>query len=326
MAERLRVLHQLPNMQYGGTERICLIIAEASTFCDNVVYSQVPKKENDFSIKFAEAGIDVIFPDGEFSSDEFHNVAKDYHIVHIYGGDYPPDFCAGISNYVFNVSSPIVKHPVLCTSFSTLLKQPKENESYLFRCAINVNQFNVSLRKPHNKLNFIRVCRAGKSNISLLDQAVAKILDRFPDLGEYFVIGDSSGINHPKIHYLGWVNDVREYLAISDIFVYAPIHPNVWTCDIVVLEAMAFGLAVVSTNDWSVAEQIDHGETGILTDYSEESICQAIEYLCYNPTEVQRMGDLAYKRVLELFDIDKRMPLLEQIYLRSLEMKNLNRS
>lgn len=316
----MKILHIVEGMYYGGSEVHVLTNCEAAMFASNAVYSLVsaPGDDNDFSRHFLESGVEIYY-------NNLESVVQEFDVIHLYGATQHENVLALVKQrpfvwtMTFNTVAPLVDAPILCTSFQTLVKQNNRNECYLYRCAVNLDLFNPEIRQEHDGINLIRVCATGKSE-SILDEVIADLLDQYKHCS-YYVINDPCGITHPRIYSLGRVPDIKPYLAKSDIFVYAPKQPSACTCDICVIEAMAVGLPVVATNAWQVIEQIDHGETGILTDGSGDSFRCAIEFLLQNPSETQRLSQNSYERVLELFDIQSRMPLLSHVYSRALELK-----
>lgn len=311
----MRILHVSIGMYYGGTEVHILTNCVAADFAEHAIFSVVPApgNDNDFEPFFKAAGIPVYYED-------FENLARKFDLVHLYVGGELREWGANLEQWgiplvwtmVFRCAAPLTTGVVLCTSFQTLLMQPPENNSVLYQCAVDLNKFNIEKKVEHDGINLVRICRAGKSDI-MLDEAIAELLNRYPECS-YHVVGDNKGINHPRIKYYGRIRDIIPLLAKSDIFVYAPRTPSACTCDICVIEAMAMGLPVVSTDAWQVKEQISHGETGILTECNKDAIKQGIEYLLRNPVEIKRMGFNAYNRAKRLFDIDSRMSILQSVY------------
>jgi len=318
----MKVLHLLGGMYYGGTEMHVLTNCVAATFARHAIYSlsPAPGDNNDFSEHFLSAGLPMYYRNLE-------SVSQEFDVVHVYGlREREDEFtCVRQRPFVwtmtFNTVAPPVGAPILCTSFQTLLKQDSRNDCYLYRCAVDMGKFDFKKKVEHEGLNLIRVCRPTKSEM-VLDEVIAEILNDYP-FCSYYVIGDTSGVNHQRIHYLGRVKDIIPYLRKADIFVYAPKIPSGCTCDICVIEAMAMGLPVVATRAWQVTEQISHGETGIFVDYDKDSMRRAIEYLIRYPEERPRMGTNGVARVQRLFDIDLRMPLLKSLYEGVRDNKNM---
>ena len=82
----------------------------------------------------------------------------------------------------------------------------------------------------------------------------------------------------------------------------------------VVLEAMAFGLPVVSTNISGIPEVVEDGVTGLLvTSGNVEALAAAIARLLDDPDLRQRLAAAGRRRVEECFDIRKNIGRLVQL-------------
>ena len=92
-----------------------------------------------------------------------------------------------------------------------------------------------------------------------------------------------------RVRFTGSVSDVRPYHAASDAFVLATLYdpqPNA------ALEAMASGLAVVTTRRCGVAELLAEGESGFVRDALDVArLSEALERL--DPETAARMGEAA---------------------------------
>ena len=79
----------------------------------------------------------------------------------------------------------------------------------------------------------------------------------------------------------------------------------------VVVEAMAMGLPVVSTNVSGLPEAVADGETGCLVPpHSPEGLADAIEKLWNAPDQRRKMGEEARRRVRETFGLQSNMDIL----------------
>ena len=71
----------------------------------------------------------------------------------------------------------------------------------------------------------------------------------------------------PEINWSGWVTDPTEFLKTIDIFAY-PIRDEAF--GIVLLEAMAMGLPIVTFDVGGISDIVKHGETGFLVSTWDE--------------------------------------------------------
>lgn len=95
-------------------------------------------------------------------------------------------------------------------------------------------------------------------------------------------------MKHPAIRFVGWQDDIRPYLAASDVFVFPSYRegfPNV------VLQAGAMGLPCIVTDINGCNEIIRHGVNGLIVPpRDEQALYGAMERLA---TDVQERNHLA---------------------------------
>lgn len=97
------------------------------------------------------------------------------------------------------------------------------------------------------------------------------------------------------VEFMGWVRDKREFFDIVDIFCL-PSHHEPF--GIVLLEAMAQALPVVSTASEGPSEIIEQGMDGVLVPVGEATaMADALEVLLHNPARAARLGSNAYETV-----------------------------
>jgi glycosyltransferase involved in cell wall biosynthesis len=102
---------------------------------------------------------------------------------------------------------------------------------------------------------------------------------------------------------LGERDDVRELLAVSDVFVLSSRSEGL---PMSVIEAMAAGLPVVATAVGGVPELVVDGETGMLVPPGDErSLASALRRLLADPELRRQMGDAGRRRAEQLFDLGR---------------------
>ena len=72
----------------------------------------------------------------------------------------------------------------------------------------------------------------------------------------------------------------------------------------VLMEAMACGCAIVSTDNCMIPEIVNHGENGLLANTPEE-LREHCEYLLNDPDEARRLGDNAKATIINEFNLDR---------------------
>ena len=105
--------------------------------------------------------------------------------------------------------------------------------------------------------------------------------------------------------------ELRRRLAAANVFVLpSVIDPDGGMDNLptVIMEAMATGLPVVSTNIGGIPEMVIENETGFLVQPGDTSaMANAIETLINDPSLAQRLGQFGYERAEALFSIEKNV-------------------
>lgn len=176
---------------------------------------------------------------------------------------------------------------------------------------------------------FISNMHLSKGPIILLD-ACKILMDKGLKFKTYFVGNPSATLSaeafcdaidrlHLRSHveYLGpkYGKDKHEILAQANILVF-PTYFSKESFPLVLLEAMAAGLPVVSTREGAIPEIIDDGGTGFIIDKQNPGkLAEKLEYLISNPEKTKNMGlagrdkfercytvEKFYKNLMEIFD------------------------
>ena len=113
-----------------------------------------------------------------------------------------------------------------------------------------------------------------------------------------------------KVVFTGFTKNVAEYMQLFDVNVLATEHE---TFGLVVIEAMAEGIAVIATEKGGPLEIIENGVDGLLFDGSSEDLSKKIELL-YNDEKLREMlVQKAKEKVKEKFDKQKQLSELYDV-------------
>ncbi len=103
------------------------------------------------------------------------------------------------------------------------------------------------------------------------------------------------------IEYLGQTKDVRPHLADCSVFVLPSYREGLSRT---ILEAMATGRAVVTSDAPGCAEPVQHGVTGYVTPVRNiDALALAMERFIADPTLIETMGAEARRRAEERYDV-----------------------
>lgn len=109
------------------------------------------------------------------------------------------------------------------------------------------------------------------------------------------------------VRYVGpaYGAEKNELLRSHDIFVFPTFYRNE-TFSLVLLEAMQFGLPVISTSEGAIADIVEDGSVGFLVPSRDpETLADRISHLATDPAARLRMGEHARARFLERFTLER---------------------
>jgi glycosyltransferase involved in cell wall biosynthesis len=105
------------------------------------------------------------------------------------------------------------------------------------------------------------------------------------------------------VEYLGEVLDVRSFIEQSDVVVLPSYREGVPKS---LLEAMAMGKPIITTDVPGCRETIDKNKNGLLIPPRDiYALCQAMQYMILNPERRKEMGREGRKLAVEKFDVRK---------------------
>jgi glycosyltransferase involved in cell wall biosynthesis len=142
-----------------------------------------------------------------------------------------------------------------------------------------------------------------------LVNAIPEILKNYPQ-AQFVFVGDGPLENELKqqakalnvyhaCQFLGFRDDVPQLLNVFDIFVL----PSLWEgLSISLLEGMAAGRAVVTTDIKGNREVIAHGEDGLLVSPADpRALAEAVNALIVDKTKAEELGRRAQLKIKTLF-------------------------
>lgn len=111
---------------------------------------------------------------------------------------------------------------------------------------------------------------------------------------------------------LGDRSDVPSILSITDIFVLPTLYEGMSNA---LLEAMAVGLPIVTTNISENKELIEHNKSGILVPVrNSQAIGEALQTLLSKPDFAKRLGGNARKKAEMKFNLDRTITSTDQFF------------
>jgi glycosyltransferase involved in cell wall biosynthesis len=186
--------------------------------------------------------------------------------------------------------------------------------------ALFLERFKQVEHREKEVLNLVTV-----TNFHFLDKAkglinVAKVLQQVQNRKiKYTVIGDGIYLKQVKeeitkhrvsVEFTGFLTDPKQILAQSDIFLYYSYHDNF---PIVILEAMACGLPVITNDVGAVSEIIENEKNGYIA-ATDEAYLEYLLNLVGDAELRTKIGKNARKAVEAKFDWAKIVDEYIKIY------------
>jgi glycosyltransferase involved in cell wall biosynthesis len=122
------------------------------------------------------------------------------------------------------------------------------------------------------------------------------------------------------VRFLGRRQDVVQLFGASDMFVFPSLYEGL---GVSLLEAMAAGLAVITTNRPPMSEVVDHDLNGVLVPAGNPTaLAKAVIELAGDASARRRLGEAARSVVAARFSIDTTARQVERLYSEVLEIED----
>lgn len=167
-----------------------------------------------------------------------------------------------------------------------------------------------------------------KAHEVFLDAAV-RLVGRRPD-AQFVIVGDgerraelerqatASGLGG-RVHFLGWRGDLDRIYADLDVVALTSRNEG---SPVALIEAMAAGRAVVSTNVGGVADVVSDGLTGRLVgDGDAEALGEVMHELIGDAVQRRRLGDAARCHAAQRYGAARLVADIDALYTRLLEAR-----
>ncbi|RKY24796.1 MAG: colanic acid biosynthesis glycosyltransferase WcaL [Planctomycetota bacterium] len=206
------------------------------------------------------------------------------------------------------------------------------------RMGIDLARFPFVPRQPreNGEVHVLTIARlVEKKGVEYSIRAVANLLKRYPYI-TYKIVGDGPlrpemadlieklGVGE-RVNLLGW----RQREEVVELFRWGDIllAPSVTSQDgdregipVVLMEAMAQGLPVISTWHAGIPELVQDGQSGFLVpERNADALAEKLEHLVKHPDSWSAMGKAGREYVERHHDIDKLNDRLMQLYRRLLD-------
>lgn len=159
----------------------------------------------------------------------------------------------------------------------------------------------------------------------------ARVRQTFPR-ARFLIVGD--GESRPSIEraveklglrdavvFLGWRADIDRLYADLDVVVLTSRNEG---SPVALIEAMAAGVPVVSTDVGGVADVVTHGVTGLLAPRDDEAALAAhVVSILGDPGGAREMGQRGRRHVVPIYSAERLVSDIEALYLKLLHQKGV---
>jgi len=207
------------------------------------------------------------------------------------------------------------------------------------RTGIPLDEFPFIDRQPPSdgKWRVVQACRLiPKKGVATSLRAFAIFKKDNPE-AEFFIAGKgplqpelemlAAGLGIFKnVHFVGFLSQpkLRELYASSHLFLHpSETSPNQDQEGVPnsILEGMATGLPVAGTRHGGIPEAVDHGRTGLLVPEEDHvALANAMQEITHSPGLLAEMGLRARAAVIDRFEQDAQVDLLESFYEEAIAM------
>jgi Glycosyltransferase len=198
----------------------------------------------------------------------------------------------------------------------------------LATCGVDTDVFHPAPTQPKKFILCIGRLDDPRKNIALLVEAYARLRRNVPNAPELWLVGQQP---LPKVMRLIREHGLTETVRLQGPRKHAEL-PRIYQSalcfvlssdeeglGIVLLEAMACGLPVVSTTCGGPETAIEHDRTGFLVPVGDaKALCDAMARLVASPSLCDRLGQEARKVSLERFSVGKTARVFLEKYERAL--------
>lgn len=195
---------------------------------------------------------------------------------------------------------------------------------------VDMNHFKVA-PIPAGPPRFLLIARLlGDKGVRQYAEAARRIKQRHPEI-VFQLAGDIDSnpdtitreeldiwVKEGSIDHLGWLNDVRPAIANCSVYVLPSYYREGTPRS--VLEAMAMGRAVITTDAPGCRETVIEGDNGYLIPVRDvDALEVAMQTFIDSPALVQTMGRRSYEIAKDRYDVHK----VNAVMLKSMEIKGL---
>ncbi|NLK82374.1 MAG: glycosyltransferase [Bacteroidales bacterium] len=188
-------------------------------------------------------------------------------------------------------------------------------------CTLIYNGIDTSIYKPYNKQEVRTKFELPSGKTIILFSAdlgianpfkggeyIQQLIERYKTIPEILFVNIGGGTSIEKsdliwnVPYIQDQTEMAEWYSAADMYVYPSLADN---CPLVVLEAMACGLPIVTFNTGGIPELVLHNQTGYVANYKDfDDLCKGFNFIRNNIEIRKSMVEKSIERVQKCFTLD----------------------
>lgn len=214
----------------------------------------------------------------------------------------------------------------------------KDKDIDLIYNGIDENIFNISdkinarqeLEISLNKKVILFLSDGGKRNEFKGWNFIEKVVEEFKDDNNvlFLCVGGKETAKDKKYNNLLYISKISDkkvlakYFSASDIFLYPSLADN---CPLVVLEAMACGVPIVTFNTGGIPELVTHLDNGYIAKYKDFlDLINGVNYILnLDDRALEDIKNKSRMKVVTNFTVNKMASQYEELYAKILKSKKL---
>ena len=294
--------------------------------------STIWKKRNEYEIAQVDVYSGRAFLWAEASCWTLRQARKDY-VLTLHGGNLPefsrkhPERVRKLLNSAIAVTSPSLY-------LAEMMSQYRQ-DLHLLPNPIDVNAFSYRMRKdPHPRLVWLRAFHR-IYNPQLAVRALALLTQDFPEIQLIMGGPDKDGVTlkefretaemlkvWDRIEISGSIqrNDIGAFLNRGDIFLNTTFFDNT---PVSVMEAMACGLCIVSTNVGGIPKLLEHEKDALLVPPDDHKAMAAAVSRVLTESEVSSKISAGARSKVENFDWSQILPKWQSLFVTCLNQTQI---
>jgi glycosyltransferase involved in cell wall biosynthesis len=188
------------------------------------------------------------------------------------------------------------------------------------------NTIRQELKIPTNKKVILFLSDGGKNNLIKGWEFAEIVMKSFETNKNVIFIclgGNESGrdIKYNNLLYVSRINEketLSKYMSASDILLFPSLADN---CPLIILEAMACELPIVTFDTGGIPELVQHLENGYISKYEDtEDLIRGVNYILnLDEQKIIQMGKKSREKILEKFTLKKMVDQYENLYKKIIE-------